>query len=419
VVPSEGPYPAETGVTGGAQASADPVDTVGNHSCTTFAATGSATVDGKPVVAISGGSTYELIDRVILIAFPDEGPSFVTLTTNGRMHDQVGMNSSGFAWILTANWAAVTPWGVMPEVHFHYLTQYCESPAEAQQFIEESTPRSGACGNFVMADAAGNISVTESNADCFLVRESGHLGETAPFVVNANHFAAPETMEYNLPGWEEWNFDSRSRYATCWEYVKPAAEKGEIDLEFIWDMFHSDDWYNPDTQTWNYNDPGSGLGFDMLGYTHQCVFFPADLTAYFIQGVGSGTGMPAGATGEFAKVQLADDPATVAASMNEDAYGFWEEARTLLRTELNINAGLDRNDRYLTDSVAQPIEEMLDEAWAEWERGANRAAFAYKAELSGASLDDQLALWSEAMSHYVKAQLYAQMVTTRLEALAE
>lgn len=387
-----------------------------HHSCTAFAATGDATRDGKPIIAISGGSTLELVDRVILIAFPDEGPSYVSLSTLGRPHDQMGMNSSGFAWVLTANFSADTPWGVMPEVAFHYLTQYCESPAEAQKWLE-SIPRTGACGNFVMSDAEGNISVTESNADCFFVRRPGDLDEPAEFIVNANHFAAPETINCNLPGWEQWNYDSITRYATCWEYVSAAAEQGAIDIEFTRKMFHSDDWFDPTTDKWHYNEPGSGNGFNILGYTQQSVFFPADLTAYFIQGTGSGTGIPAGATGEFIKVQLANDPVEVSNNMEEAAFSFYVEARDLFRKELNINAGLPRNSRYLTDLVVQSIEEMLDEAYLEYERGRDRAAFAYKAELEGTSINEQVGLWGEALSHYAKAQLFAQMVTARLETL--
>jgi hypothetical protein len=48
----------------------------------------------------------------------------------------------------------------------------------------------------------------------------------------------------------------------------------------------------------------------------------------------------------------------------------------------------------------------------------DREGFANMAEVEGADANEQVALWSAALTHYAKAQLYAQMVTTKLEALA-
>ena len=54
----------------------------------------------------------------------------------------------------------------------------------------------------------------------------------------------------------------------------------------------------------------------------------------------------------------------------------------------------------------------------EYERGMDRAGFAYLAKIEGRPVNEQVALWSEALSHYAKAQLYSQMATTRLKALS-
>jgi len=40
------------------------------------------------------------------------------------------------------------------------------------------------------------------------------------------------------------------------------------------------------------------------------------------------------------------------------------------------------------------------------------------AKIEGRPVNEQVALWSEALSHYAKAQLYSQMATTRLKALS-
>jgi hypothetical protein len=389
-----------------------------NHACTAFAVTGSATPDGKTLIGISGGGVLEIVDRIILIAFPEEGHSYVTLTTPGRPVDQVALNGAGLAYVMTANFSDPTPWGVMPEIVWHYIVQYCGSIEEAGAYLEKTVPRSGAIGNFIMGDSTGEIAVFETNAECFFKRTPGVQGETAPFMVQTNHFASPETEKFNVGGMEEWNYDSFTRFATCWEYVEAAAAKGGVDIAFIRNMFHSDDWYDPAEGVWHYNDPEAGLGFDKIDYTQNTVFAPLDLTAYFILGSGSGVGVPAEATGEFAKVQLGENPMGIADSMKWESFGMFNAARNLLRSEMNINAGLARDKRYLTDTAAQSIEAMLDEAWLEYERGMDRSAWAFEAELSGKPAVEQLALWGDAMSHYVRTQLLAQMVTARLEAIS-
>jgi hypothetical protein len=408
------PYPEETGYGAIAQASANLADAEVYHSCTSISATGNATRDGNPVVAITKMVPIETSQSFILVAFPDDGPSFVTCPQAGQPAANAGLNSAGFAEAQTAIFGPLA-WSYPIEGYFHYLPQYCESVAEAQQYLE-SCPRGGVMGTVNMADAAGNIIVFEGTAPEYAFREPGDAGETAPFLVQTNHLVNPAMQDYNPPGWLVWNYDSYIRYATTFERMKAAAENGEIDFEFVKEMQRSDDWYDPDADMWHYNEPESGLTANNFPWSvSQLVLFPADLTAYIEVGTPSGIGLPAGATGEYVKVRLADDPAEVAANADTDALGFYTEARHLFQRELNSKAP------YLTDTVAQSIEEMLDEAWAEYESGMDRAAFASLAGVDGVHHfnDDQMALWSEAMSHYAKAQLYAQMVTTRLKNMAE
>lgn len=401
----DAPYPEETGVEPIAQLPAGVGGEGEYHSCTTFAATGSATRDGKPVVGITKMVPPEMVNTLILIAFPDEGPSFIMNPHAGGLVQNSGMNSSGFAWVLTAIFGPPI-WGVVTEVYFHYLAQYCESPAEAQEYIENS-PRAGVTGTFPMSDAAGNISVIECNSQAFLVREPGDLGEPGPFMVSTNHLMDPSLQVYNMPDLETSN--TWYRYVTCFEYIKEAAAKGEVDFEWAKAMYSSDDWYDDATGTWHYNEPGSNV--NNAGVS-QSIFFPADLIAYFHVGIPSGIGFPGGSTGEYVKLQLADNPAAVTSGAGWEAYGLCNAAMNFLAKELN------RNAPYLTYSVTQSLEEMLDEAMLEWERGMDREAFANMAEVEGADINEQVALWSEALTHYAKSQLYAQMVITRLGDLA-
>jgi len=59
---------------------------------------------------------------------------------------------------------------------------------------------------------------------------------------------------------------------------------------------------------------------------------------------------------------------------------------------------------------------MLDEAMLEYEQDMYKAAFAYLVRQEVRTLDE-VQLWSETLTHYAKAQLYAQMAITRIKDL--
>jgi hypothetical protein len=98
-------YPEETGiVTSTPEKKANLLwrkraDTKPMSSCTAFAAEPTAAQDGMPVVSITGGAFTEVKNYVILIAFPEDGERFVTLTYAGRVSNNGGMNSK-YAWVM-------------------------------------------------------------------------------------------------------------------------------------------------------------------------------------------------------------------------------------------------------------------------------------------------------------------------------
>jgi len=258
-----------------------------------------------------------------------------------------------------------------------------------------------------MSDAAGNISVLESNAQDMATREPGDLGEKS-FLVNTNHFAGPDMQSYNHPRVAE--FESFYRYATMWEYASAAAESSEIDFGFVKEMFMSDGWYDPTSKEWHYNDPGSPNGLNNYSGSRsvaQTILFPATLIAYFQLGTPSGIGLPAYATGEYVGIKLADDPQTVMSTAGWIALSNYDAARNHFQKELN------RGAPYLSYPIAQSIEEKLDEAFSAYELGLDREVFAWLEE----SLNEKLRLMGEAMTHYAKAQLYAKMARSALERL--
>lgn len=378
------------------------------HACSSFAATGAATKDGKSLVAISTMLSMNTIHNLILIAFPTEGAPFISIPIAGTVTFNAAMNSAGFAWATTAIYSPEPIWGLASEGYFHYLAQFCKSPDEARQYLA-STPRAGATGNFVMSDATGNISVLESNSQDIARREPGDLGENS-FLVNCNHFVGSDMQSYNRPDIAE--SDSFYRYTTMWEYASAAAESSNIDFSFVKEMFSSDDWYDPTPKEWHLNDPGSPNGLNNYAGSRsvaQSVFFPESLNACFQLGTPSGIGLPAYATGEYVRIKLADDPQTVMSTSGWIALSNYDVARNLFQKEIN------RDAPYLTYSIAQSIEEKLDEAFSAYEMGLDREVLAYLEE----SLSEKLCLSGEAMTHYAKAQLYAKMVQSDLTKLGE
>ncbi len=416
------PYPEECGIPGGPKASEQsgtrndrPEEP---HMCNSYAAAGKSTTDGKPVVAINGGGgTERNAPRLILIAFPEKGNSYISFPFAGRIIDQAAINSSGFSWLMTANMSRKATWGLIAECAWQYLGQHCSSPAEAHDFLK-AAQRTGMAGNFLMSDAAGNISLVESNAEHFVIRKPGDAGEEAEFLVNANHFAGTNTRDFNIPDWQTMSRNTLRRYATLWQHISAAAAQGKIDFAFTKKTFKSDDWYDPDANQWHYNDPGSGAGLDNFNYIMNIIMYPASLTMHFSYGNPSGIGIPGKSTGEYIKLQLGKDPDEVTTKADQAAFLYYIEARNLFKQLLNTNPA------YLTYPVVHSFKERLDEVLLDYGIGVDRAAFAYEmsSQSSGQSQEfvrEQMVLWSESLSHFGKAQLEAQMITDDLKSLSE
>ena len=382
------------------------VESQKHHSCNSFAATGTATPDGKPILGITQMVNDKAMDTIILIAFPENGPSWVSQPYAGRVNSNSAMNSAGFAWSMTAIMTDPgdypTDWGLAPEVYFHYLAQYATSPTAAQTYLT-STPRAGVAGGFTMADADGNISVFECNAFNYVLRGPGDEGET-DFTVMTNHLV-DETLQIYNPVWLEIGLGTFTRYDTVFQFITESL--GNVDFPFAKSMFSSSDWYDADASTWHHNEPGApGISNDHTS-VNQSIFFPADLVAYLQTGTPSGNGLPAYATGEYVKIKLADDANAVTAQAASDALSMYWEVADLFEYDLNDDAA------YLTYGVAELIKEKLDEAFVAYSTGMDREAWADLEEKT----NEKLALYGEALTYYAEAQLHAQMVKTQLNKL--
>ena len=393
------PYPDETRIawTGVSQNAPSPGTF---HSCNTFSTKGAMTPDGKPIHAITSMAATEAMDNVILLAFPKNGASFVSQTYAGRVNSNYAMNSKGLAWTMTAIMSDEPVWGMAPEFYFHYLAQIAASPAEALEFLK-STPKGGVTGGFIFTDASGDISVFEGTADHFHLRHSGDQGEAGPFVVQTNHLVDPSLSAYN-PKWLP-VIGTYARYDTVFKYLSEAAP-GSVDFAFTKKLLASDDWFEAGASTWHRNEPGKKELSNSHTSVSEAIFFPADLVAYLETGTPSGIGLPASATGEYVKIKLATDPKTVTYNADKDALALYWDAADSFRHDLNAKAA------YLNPAVATDIREKLDQAFAAYSLGMDRASFA------NLSTDGkkQIGLWAEAMTYYARSQLCSQMAKTAL-----
>lgn len=393
------PYPAETRIA--PPKAAPPSNSQGDHhSCNSFAATGSMTPDGTVIHGITSMADTEMMDSIILLAFPEYGTSFISQTYAGRVSSNYGMNNKGLAWTMTAIVSDSPAWGLASEAYFHYLSQLTTSPAEAIEYLK-STPRAGATGGFILTDAAGSITVFECNTNHFHLAHPGERGETGSFVVQTNHLVDPSLVSLN-PKWLT-TWATYARYDTIFQFLKEAS-KGAVDHTFGRNLFASCDWYDASKAVWNRNKPGAPEISNSHTSVGQGIFLPADRIAYLQTGTPSGRGLPAFATGEYVKIKLAADPKMVAKQADEDTLALYWDVCDAFEREVNAKAD------YLTAAVTGDIRGKLDQAIAAYSQGMDRIAFA----ILCADAKKRTGLWSEAMTYYARAQLCAQMAKTAL-----
>jgi hypothetical protein len=428
------PYPPETGVVAVAPSKSSTLlaaahtDTRPRSSCTAFAATGTATPGGVPMVSITGGAMLEVVSYVILIAFPTRGERFVALTDAGRIANNVGMNSK-FGWVMPAAVNAPWPpcassWGVTSEVYFHYLMQYPKSAKEAVEYLD-NTPKGGVTGLFLFADHSGEVFIYEGGICGSAIRKPGDLGENKDFVVSTNHYNSPEMAPYNLPA--EWFPDTRVRYATALKKLS-SAQTGTVGVGFAKTLWAANDWYDASTDTWNTVvpndfsevDPTNGTPYVCYvpgnlceGGEYQIIQLPAQKTAYLQLGVPQGTSIQyywpddPKPTGEYTKWQLRESIPKVASAASDDAWemieaawdAFWHKARSL-----------DQNER-------GQLRSLLNHATQAWWKGRMEEASVQHAVHGhrGGNKKTEMVLWSAALTDYATAQLYSQMVNTKLK----
>ncbi|HVN23958.1 MAG TPA: C45 family autoproteolytic acyltransferase/hydrolase [Syntrophorhabdales bacterium] len=425
------PYPSETGVASlqNEKATALAKARTGNRaqaSCTSFAATGNATQDHQSMVSLTTGFIEDIKSFVILIAFPDEGERFIDLTMAGRIASNTGMNDK-FAWIMTASVTdprtpCATNWGVTSEVYFHYMLQYAKSPADAMKYLD-ATPKGGVTGIFLFADKSGDVFAYECSYCGCLKRKPGDLGENKDFVATTNDYNSPAMIPYRIPA--DWFPDTYVRYNTIFKELSNAP-RGTIGLDFAKAAWLSNKWYDAAKKQWNTVVPNDFSQLDMTtdpptsfvcyvpgnnceGGEGQVIQFPVRNTTYLQSGGPAGTSIKyywpddPKPTGEYTKWQLKNSIDKVAGAASDDA---WEMLQAAWSAFTRKASGLNAATR-------KELTDLLSEATEAWWKG--RMAEAAAENTSHGRDKGQVSLWSTALTDYATAQLYSQMVTTKLK----
>jgi hypothetical protein len=439
------PYPEETGVEAAATSKNSTLlatartDIRPRSSCTAFAATGNATPRGVPMVSITGGAMLEVVNYVILIAFPTDGERFVALTDAGRIANNVGMNSK-YGWVMPATVTdprdCPSSWGVTSEVYFHYLMQYCKSPKDAVKYLNK-TPRGGVTGLFLFADNSGKVFVYEGGSCTSAIRKPGDLGENKDFIVSTNHFNDPSMTEYNLKDLaDDLGFplfpDTYPRYATAFEKLS-LAQPGSIGVDFAKALWAANDWYDALSKTWytvpvpndfSQVDPTNDTPYVCYvpgnlceGGEYQIIQLPAQKTAYLQLGIPQGASIQyywpedPKPTGEYTKWRLLDSIHKVASAASDDALRMLQTAWDSFGDKADTLEAADRHS----------LKHLLIQASRAWWRGEMEQASAQRATHGhhGHHNKGQMAAWGATCTDYATAQLYSQMVTTKLNRLGE
>jgi hypothetical protein len=425
------PYPDEAQVASYAPSKSSVLSARGRtntqamSSCTAFAAKGSATPGGVPMVSLTLGFFSEITQYVILVAFPTDGERFINLTMAGKVTNNTGMNSR-YAWVMTA--AVTDPrtecssnWGVPSEAYHHYLQQYCKSPAEAMEYLNK-TPKGGVTGIFLFADESGEVFAYECSYCGCVAREPGDLGEN-DFVATSNNYNSPVMIPYRIP--PEWFPDTYVRYDTIFLELSSAPSR-TIDIDFAKAAWLSNDWYDALTDTWYTvpvpNDPSdyntcNVPGNNCEGGESQVIQFPTQKTAYLQSGGPHGTTIQyywpddPKPTGEYTKWLLGNTIDEVASAASGDAMEMIDTAWDSFRDKVN---NLDRESRHT-------IKHLLIQASQAWWKGRmmEKSAKYTPRGRQGKDRKKQMASWGKACTNYATAQLYSQMATTMLNRLGE
>ena len=193
--------------------------------CTVWAASGSATRDGSPILTKNRDYAIgHLPLQALAYATPGQGYRYLYVTSAGSPAVfSSGMNERGLAVADTyVSSRDVGPGLARYTLMMNLLEQHAQV-ASALAYLRE-IPQMGA-GNLVLADAAGNLAVCENG-----YRHHGMIHPANDMLVATNHFVSAELRGAYLEGRGGAYADSQARHETVRAALK--AAHGGLDVEY-------------------------------------------------------------------------------------------------------------------------------------------------------------------------------------------
>lgn len=303
--------------------------------CSSVAATGDATADGKTIAGVNGDITYNMSGYgITLVAFPSEGNAFVTLPQlAGQLGANFAMNDKGL--IITFDGGESeqpedTKFGFADFISAMVLGVWKNDTAEAANEYLKTLEISGGW-IYLMADKTGKMCILEHTSAHDATRYPGDYGEKN-YIHAANHFIDPEmrksSIEYKL------NEDSYHRYDTEEKIMSDML--GEMTLDKMMRMMAShDSWIDGEwirdtwglEQSWfspEMHSPDFRTGTRGFGVAEDC-------DAYILHGSEDpAVSYIPGSTGKYAKIPVRSTPDEVLEGMENDAVmEAWEAAKRI------------------------------------------------------------------------------------------
>ncbi len=370
------------------------------ESCSGFAAWGDATKDGKTIAAINFDFMPDPFSyRATIIAFPDQGNSFIATGFAGVLANNFFMNEKGLVE-LNNHGEYIRPedkgYGLPAMVIAGYIAMTCNTWEEARDFMLNATVSMGVARHF--EDIGGGGCVVESTADKAMARYAGDFGENN-YLIDTNHWVMPEMSDTKWPS--PGPGSSEYRYMTIEKYLQD--QYGNLDVNAFMDILGESERYW-DGSEWQYVDGWAGNTLNALGSpgigTHTCqVAVPADKTVYLRMGDATGLWgtLAPYLTGEFVKLVLEDSPASVTATAASSAQNdLWMASQAIVgSTNLDL------------------VDKLNEAKEAYWQ------GLAYQAEAALQTGDEALRSYSKAATNLCKSQAYALQVQHMAQSLLE
>ncbi|MBN1318667.1 MAG: hypothetical protein JXA42_24515 [Anaerolineales bacterium] len=204
--------------------------------CTTWAATGTAAVDGRPLLVKNRDCLPELLSlQVVIHATPKTGYRYISVGTAGSTGVQSsGMNQVGLTVADTYVRSTDQGPGLPDSSLMMHILESQDSVASAVDYLR-SVPHLGR-NNLILADAQGYLAVFEIGH-----RKQGLYECRDGFLVNTNHFISSELKNCFVD-----DSNPRKRGNSKYRYRKITSELnsawGQIDVPFAQKlmMIHGD-----------------------------------------------------------------------------------------------------------------------------------------------------------------------------------